>query len=351
MAVVWSWAFGAETQTKLLEMGFTFYDPLGGGTQAPTSTAADTYTYPAFPGTKYSWSSSLFKTINTPISAGWTDNGTVAVAIKAGLDGGTPAWYAHATLCPLIEVNFGGKYISVRCKNALSGEMALYMNGVEQATTFTLTLNNWHYIALKYDVRANPWTAEVWVNNPASATTTGSASLSAESSGYYRTGGFTNSVGSLLAQLTVYDSTTAIADAKVPHFVSRIAPTNDVAGVGSWSPAAGSGAQCAVTAGTFDKTSHTRESTPSSLDSVITETLNLAVSLGVAGVPVQGATNHTWSAGTAIQAKAYVGVGASYSTGGATVTPSAGTQTYAFDTSATGAIVVTDAIRLKYQIV
>lgn len=352
MAVVWSWAFGAETHAILTDMGFSGYGTYT--SQAPTSTAADIYTYPAFPGTKYSWSTPVFKTIQTPTSAGWTDEGTVAVAIKANTD-----WYDNA-IVPLIKVNMPLHSINVYCTNRGTGTITLYV-GTTLVGTTTLTVNDWHYLALKYDVSTpGAWTAELWVNNPASATIPAgglSYAGAAQTSGFYESGGFSQTALALTAQFIVYDSATAIATAKVPYFVSRIAPTADTGEVGTWAPSTG-GTNYGVTDGDgvtgFDKTTYTREATPSSSENVVTQTPALNVALGVVSGSVLGATNHTWSSGTAIQCKAYVGVGGSFSSGGATVTPDAADPTYAFDTSPTagsGAVGASDVIELKYQIV
>ena len=343
MAVVWSWAFGAEAYTVMVDMGFTV--PVTTGTNAPTSLAADTYTYPAFPGTKYSWSTGAVRRLQYP-GAAWTANGTVAVAVKANT-----SWYS-SNICPLIQVHTGsGRSIYVYCTNVGTGTVALYVDSVLAGTT-TLTVNDWHYLALKYDVSTVNWTAELWVNNPASATISGTSTDVAETSGFYESGGFSGAAA-LTAQLIVYDSATAIGTAKVPYFVSRIAPTADTGSVPfPWVSGPSTGAtNFGVTAGTFDETTYTRESTPVSSDNMVTETPALNVALGLASGSLLGATNHTWSSGTALQCKAYVGVGGSFSSGGTTVTPDAGDPTYAFDTLDGSGFTNTSVLQLKYQIV
>ena len=342
MAVTWSWAFGSET-LAVLTGKMEYVSPTGGGTQQPTSAAGDTYTYASFPGTKYSWSTTYGRSLNTPGGA-FQANGTVAMALKSNTD-----WYASAN-APLIHIETGsGKEIVMR--PSVGGGVATvscYIHGT-LAGTFTLAANDWHYLAINYNVSGATWNASFWADGVQKATGTG-ISASAETTGYYRTGGYSDNSVALCGQIVVYDSATAAATAAAPIFVSRVAPNADAAGTGTWTPSTGA-TDFGVTAGDpLDVTEYTQEATPSSADNVVTEVNNLAAQLGAsAAAAAISATNHTYSSGTGVVVNASTGVSGSYVTGG-NVTPNAADTTYAFGTKSTG-MTGTPTIQCKYTVV
>lgn len=343
MAVVWSYAFGAESSSVLADMGFVIV--VAGGTNAPTSTAADTYTYPAFGGTKYSWSTSAVRRVATPALA--VVDGAVTVAIKANTD-----WYASSN-SPLLRLNgSSGQNINFYCTNSGTGTMSLYVDNTLAGTT-TLTLNDWHYLAFVYDVSGTTWTCDLHVNGSVAPTISGSdnSGVSASTTVTYETGGFSNTLA-LCAQIIVHDSSSGLSTVRTPYFATRIELNTPVAGdvTGTWT-AGGTGPPAnnlAAVSGSFDKATYTQNSAPSSSDSIKFDTVALNTALGLTSGSVLSATNHSWSSGTALQAQAYAGVGGSYTAGDA-VTPDASDSTYAFGTKNT--LSGTDVVQCKYQIV
>ncbi len=341
MAVTWSWAFGSETLAVLTgKMGFT--SPVGGGTQQANSAAGNTYTYASFPGTKYSWQTSANRSLDTPGSA-FQANGTVAMALRANTD-----WYTGSG-APLIQIETGsGKDIIMYATvGGGTATISCYINGVVKGT-FTLTANDWHYLAINYNVSGGTWSASFWLDGVQQVTSTEGAT--AETTGFYRSGGFSNSAEALCGQIVVYDSATAAATAAAPIFVTRVAPNADTSEVGTWTPSTGA-TNIGVTAGDpLDVTTYTQEAAPSSADNVVTEVNNLAAQLGAsaAGAAIS-ATNHTYSSGTGVVVNASTGVSGSYVTGG-NVTPNAADTTYAFGTKSSG-MTGTPTIQCKYTVV
>jgi hypothetical protein len=338
MAVVWSWAFGAEDQTVLAEMGF---NSVNGFPAAPTSAAGETYTYPAYPGTKYSWETGGFRWLEYPIQA--TEiTGSVAVAIKA-----LGNWYSNNNT-GLINLTTGsGRRIYCYCSNTGLGTISCFVDNV-LAGTFAATAGDWHYISITYDVSTVNWTAEFWKDGAQVAT--GTSTEVAETVVRYSNGSFGNSSG-LSAQIIVYDSGTSAADAATPLFVTRVPPNADGPDVGTWVPTGGPATDFAATnSNPFDPTTYTENAAPASGDNVVTQVDNLTVQLGLVAGSVLGATNHTYSIGTAVQAFASCRDSGGAFVDGDTITPDAADVTYCYAT-ATAGLTGTSVIECKYEIV
>lgn len=343
MAVHWSWAWGNEPLATLLNMEFE--SPTGGGTQQQTS--ATTYTYPTSP-TRYAWETSAVRTIKFPTKA-FINAGTVAIPIQA-----QTAWYAGSNN-PLIEVFSGtsNKSIRVFCQNSGSGLIHLEVDNIEVAAG-TLTTNNWHYLALEYDMSGTTWTASLYIDGVLAATTSDTG-LAAATSGYYRTGGFANTGNALCGQLIVYTAGTAIATAKTPIYVTRLSPQNDVTDIGSWTPAANpvTDAVCAeISNNPLDTATNTTLSPAASANDMITQATGLNTLLSATSTDIRGVTAHSYSSGTSVNARAAVDGGGGY-VEGSIVTPDTSDTTYAFatyDATTSGAISNTGNINFKYKI-
>ena len=337
MAVVWSWAFGAEDQTVLAEMGF---NSVNGFPAAPTSAVGETYTYPAFPGTKYSWETGAFRWLEYPIQA--TEiTGSVAVAIKA-----LGNWYSNVNGWLIGFGTGSGRNIYCYCSNVALGTISCFVDNV-LAGTFAATAGDWHYISITYDVSTVNWTASFWKDGVQVAT--GTSTEVAETVVRYRNGSFGNGSG-LAAQIIVYDSATSAADAATPLFVTRLPPNADSSTVGTWVPSAGATNIGVTNNNPFDNTTYTREAAPASGDNVVTEVNNLVAQLGLTAGSVLGATNHTYSVGTALQAFASCRDSGGVYADGTTITPDASDTTYCFAT-ATAGLTGTSTIDCKYEIV
>jgi hypothetical protein len=339
MAVIWSWAFGAETTTELDEMGFA--RPINGGTQAPQSGPTNVYSYPAFPGIKYSWGCSGFRWLEYPSSVS-TVTGSVAAAINSQLD-----WRADSDNWLIGFETASGRKVRWYVTNAGTETTSCFVDNV-LAGTVVVASGDWQYVAINYDVSTVNWTASFWLNGAQIAS--GTSTEVAETSVRYEHGGFSSSGLALLAQLIVYDNATTAADAATPLFVTRLPPNADDSTVGTWVPSAGATNIGVTNNNPFDPATYTQEATPSSGDNVVTEVNNLVAQLGVTAGSVLGATNHTYSSGTALQAFASCRDSGQVYTDGATITPDASDPTYAFATTTTG-LTGTSTIDCKYEIV
>jgi hypothetical protein len=344
MAVVWSWAFGAETFTDLsTNMEFTF--PTTGATQAPQTGAANVYSYPAYPGTKHSWGSSAFRKLEFPATAAWNTIGTIAAPILC-----QGAW-RQSTTDPLLSAVMGsGRRIWMSCSNSAASVISCFVDNV-LAGTVTLTVNDWHYVAITYDVSTVNWTATFFVDGAAVAT--GASVEVVETSGFYRTGGFSNTALALTAQLIVYDSGTPAATAAAPIFCTRLPPNADdaVQIVGVWVPSAGVDNFAVTNDNPFTTATFTQDAAPASGDTMVTEVDNLIVQLGLTAGSVLGATNHTYSIGTAVQVFASCRPTTSAYTDGDTITPDAGDTTYAWATTSDGTLAGTSTLQCKFEVV
>ena len=346
MAISWSWAWGNEPLTSATG-GLTnmeFESPTGGGTQQQTS--ATVYTYAGSP-TRYAWETSALRTIKFPTKA-FINAGTVALPIQA-----IGAWYSSSG-SPLIRVYSGtsSSDINVYCTNSGAGTITMYIDGLIQGTT-TLSASNWHYLALQYDMSGTTWTATLYVDGT-SAITGSDTGLAAATSGYYETGGF-GDLTCVCGQLIVYDTGTAIADAKTPIYVTRLSPQNDISDVGGWTPAANTGtdAVCAVISNNpLDTSSNTTLSPAVGSDNMITQATGINGLINATSTDIRGVTAHSYSSGTSVDARVAVDGGGGYTTG-AQITPDTSDTTYAFATydAGSGAISATGNVNFKYEIV
>lgn len=343
MAVVWSWAFGNETKATLEDyMGFYF--PRTGGTQAPATGATNVYSYASFPGTKYSWQTSSERSITFP--GEMPGAGRVAGAVK--YTGGT--WnYSSGPLLEIrgtVDPNDMWAYIYFSSTGVASAIVDNTFSG-----TVSIPANDWVYLMIDYDMTVNNQvTASFYKDGAlfAGPTTDASGPGAAETAAKISSGGFGSSNG-LTAQVIGYDTGTTAAQAATPYFVTRLEPNDDTSETGVWTPSTGS-TNVGVTAGAYDNATYTQEATPSSGDDVVTEVNNLTTQLGVTAGLVLGATNHTYSSGTNIQAFASVrDSGATY-TNGATVVPDQNDTTYAYATTTFG-LSGTSTINVKYEVV
>jgi len=339
MAVHWSWAFGAETRTQLID-DMEWASPSAGGTQQPTTGAGNVYTYPAFPGTKYSFELSNVRALQTPAGS-FVSAGTVTVAAKMN----NSFYNSHTS--PLIQVQGGStRAINVYCTTPATGVFSMYLDSV-LAGTFTLILANWYYVALVYDISTVNWTADLYIDG-VSVVNGASVEPSGETTGFYEIGGC--GTNALFGQIISYDTGTVTATAVAPIFCSRLAPNADTSETGAWAPSVGV-TNIGVTAGDpLDTATYTQEASPSSGDDVVTEVNNLVAQLGLTAGTVLGATNHTYSEGTAVQAFASCRDSGGAYVDGSTITPNAADTTYAFAT-ATAGLTGTSTINCKYEIV
>jgi len=347
MAVSWSWAWGTEARGVLSgDMGWTDPDTGGGGGTVAASSAI-TWTYGGSP-TRYAMTCSSYRRLIAPASV-FIPEGWLAMPVYCATD-----WYTSITNGSLFDIVMGsGKRIYGYCSGIAGpvGTISCYID-TTLIGTFTLTTNTWYYLAVKYKVSVNDWSADVYINGVITAATGISVGEGAETVGTYGFGGFSTSALAHVGQMIVYDW--AGSGQKDAIYCTRLAPNADTSETGTWAPSAGATNFGVTAVDPFTDTTYTEETTPTSGDDVVTEVqaASLATQTGIAGGPgsVLGTTNHTYSSGAGFQANAAVKDSAGAYATGANVSPAAGTTSYAFGTQTTG-ITGTSVINFKYEVV
>ena len=241
---------------------------------------------------------------------------------------------------------------SIYMKNAGSNTFALYVRNTEKAT-WSMSLNDWQYVALQYSITGSTWSGRVYVNGTAVTsefTHAGAASASAQ----LAVKGVASSTRSTyLGQIVTFDSK---ADAgHTPRYCTRIEPTVDAASdVGVWTPNVGTH-DFAVLSGSFDAYTFTENSGSTIGDNCRVEAQNLATQLGVSPTSIDGITVHAWATGSGQNGFAAISDNNSNYDNGSTITPDTSDPTYAFSTApdkpsdATGWS-ATSSVYFKYEV-
>ena len=175
MAVVWSWAFGAETHTELDFMGW-------GGVSNQT----------------------------VPVT------GSVATAFKV------QSTYDNNNIVLDIVGNVDGDRCEIVVTNSSTGTVAGRVNGTV-AGTATLPAGDWHYVSFTYDMSTTTYSAEFFANGVSFGSATNSNFTNAQTGVAVRIEGVGQFIpnASLHAQLLAYDNATSAADAATPMFVTQ----------------------------------------------------------------------------------------------------------------------------------
>ena len=335
MAVYWSWAWGNESALQLNnEMGFNPSTTNAGNIAQRTDV---TYTYPGSP-TRYSLGTTTVRYIDTPSSA-WINNGWVCVPIYA-----TNTWRTDTTSAPLIASIGNEVFATVYVSNASTGEISLNINGGgSNNTTFsagTLTLDDWHYVALKYDLSTTSPTAEVYVDGVLRVTGSVAWTDNPSTSGVYRTGGFCNEnffPAGYIGQIIVYDTgSLASGNPYDPIYCTRVEPTIDETGVGTFTPSTGVD-NYAVLDSPFDSSIFTANTSSNVGDRVVCQASGASgfySQLGTTPTEFRGITVHGWASGSG--QNGFVGISDNNSTydTGSQITPDISDPTYTYATAA-----------------
>lgn len=351
MAVSWCWAFGQESSAVLEGQMEWEFDNISAANGQPSNTF--TYTYVGSPP-RFSWAqgSGFNATHFTLPAKAFVPAGWVTFAIyNDGTTGG-----AYLTNNRVVQVTgaITTRAIWIQVQNGGTSTFSLFVDNVFKAS-FTMVINNWHYVALQYNMGVNPWEGRVFVDgtaatalftDPQNVETLGAVTFQAITSGT-RTNYF--------AQAAIYNSTADTAE--LPRFVTRISPDTDSSDTGTWVPPSGAGAQVAVTANDpFNNATFTEDAAPASGDQVTTTfAAPLSTQLGVAAGLIDGITGHSYSSGTAIQCFAATGAAGAF-TSGANYTPDLVDTTYGFATAPINPATAVawapgDTVQLKYEIV
>lgn len=357
MAVAWSWAFGPETSTTLLSLGFSF---LNSYFFTPRSTAEAVYTYT---GSPTRWSVELGNSgfvpnvINFPSSGGANVNqGWLAAPFKlrAGVNIDTPQQPK------LLHVTGNGRFTYIQPSNSVGPActLSLYVDSVFKETTLaSFDFSLWKYLALKFDLSGATHYGQIWVDGVAVTAYQSGAAVAASSVTITAQGlsaGNTTTIGTYLGQVILYDDP---ADAgQAPRFVTRVEPNADGTDVGTWTPT-GAATDWQAVDSPFDAATYTEDAAASTGDRVQVLTSgggsDLATALGTTPTVIDAVTHHNGSSGASVSAKAVIGDGTSETSGSSSVIgPS---TTYLYVTAATkpssGAWTGTDAPTLVYEVV
>lgn len=338
MGLRWCWAFGQESSALLeSDMGWDWGST---NTSQGQPSTAFTYTYPGSP-TRYSWAQDDggFNTFSIPNQV-WVNRGWVAIAIYNSSN-----FNSGSRLINVLGSSSNRNiYLQVNGGSAIN----LYVDNTFKET-FSVTIGDWNYIALQYDMSTATWEGRAYVNGvAATANHTDARSAETVAGQIYFSGVSGGTRTSYYAQIAVYDDP---ADAgQTPYYCTRVAPDTDTSTTGTWVPTAADN-HSSTNTDPFSAASYTQEASPSSGDNVVTSvTLNSASALGVTAGAVIGVTNHTYSSGTNIQAFAAVrDSGGSYANGDQVV-PDTSDTTMGFATQTSG-LGGTSTVNFKYQIV
>lgn len=321
MALQWSWAWGTESTAELADMGFQITDTYW----VSDSSAARVYSYSGS-DPRYSLitnNNSLGDTsaidppaaaLNLPVGA--LTSGWVTIACKRdGLSTlETPSSPAFSWVRGMIGVrssSSAGRYaVSIQ---PVGQVIRLYVADVFIGSSAAYDWEDFHYVALKFDYSANPWSGELYIdgNLEASGTSARAAETVPPVISMHNCG--TTAAPYCLAQIIIYTSSTPTVTASQPYFVTRISPDEDVAGSGTWSPAANPGtpAQAPNLVSPYNTATTVTDATPATGDKIIVATdggagtdfnttLGTTVTTPGLAPPIAGVTCHAWSIGDGV---------------------------------------------------
>jgi hypothetical protein len=336
MALVWSYAFGPESKTDLDAMGFAFTS----GWNFVTSTAADeVYSY-AGSDPRYSmtptFTGSNANRMNLPAvaSSGILNAGWMCIAVKIA---GSSTWPVTSLL---LSAHGVASKLEVRVSSG-GNTLLIYFGNSLRASTPAYDWQDFHYVAFRYQYPSLE--ADIYVDGVLAASyAPGSTQPAANGLAVWNPGNNTNRA--CLAQIITWDAATPVATATQPYFVTRISPDEDVAGSGTWSPAANPGApaQAPNLVSPYNTATTVADATPVTGDKIIVATdgnasttlntrLGTTVTAPASGAPsVAGVTCHTWSIGDGVtDVKAGIkDAGAATTVYGTPITVDAAVSTY-----------------------
>ena len=357
MAIYWSWAWGNETITQLRnEMSW-------GGNSTNTSRIGPrtdrTYTYPGSP-TRYglgTWDSNY---IETPPGT-WLQKGIVAVPVYA-----TSFWKNDYNDAAIIGSVGDQNAIYLHCSNPGAGTLSVRFDNYsfsfsDHVVSGSYSANDWHYCVMKYDHSLSSPTAEVWIDGTLQLQATASWSDAISTSGKYRIGGFSDDSsfpGGVIGQIVVYDTGSQVAgNFYDPVFCTRVEPTVDETGVGTFTPSVGSD-NFAVLDSPFDSSIFTANTSSNAGDRVVCQSsgaLGWYSQLGTTPTVINGLTTHVYASGSGQSGFAGVSNNNSTYATGTHFTPDISDPTYGWVTagsepSAGAAWTTASLLYVKYEV-
>jgi len=336
MALYWSWAFGNETTFDLKNnMGFGL-DNTGASYTQITTNSNSVYSYPGSP-TRYSLDLRRGNRLVFPTGI-WLDAGWIAMPIRTfqGFDSDRNS--------PVMQAYGNNQQVYIFCSDESTEQLSLSFQGggTSDHVIGTYPDGDWRYFAMRYNTSISQPTAEVWVDGILVLSATSSWSGTANTSGYYRAGGFGDGLGfttpnAPLAQITIYDTGSLSSGYPYePRFVTRVNPTADESGVGVFTPSVGS-SDFAVLSSSFGTSSFTSNTGSNVGDRVVCKasgTLGFYSQLGTTPTDIRGLTLHGWASGSG--QNGFVGISNNNSTydTGSHITPDINDSTYGYVTAA-----------------
>ena len=234
MGIIWSWAFGEETWVKLLSLGF--------GVDAPDKIGNDdyymvdnafTYGYPGEPSGRSSIRVRNDKKWYPPAMV--PPQGAISIAFKVTDN------LSDSTNQKLFEVDTGNKSFGIECTGG--NNVRLTMDD-DDGADFGITLNVWHWLTIKYDVRSSSdYKGKVYldgVQQGGEVRDTSADSVSADLAIAFEgiageNGVLGSDANTWFGAIVFYDDAYDTGTSEVPRFVTRIQPTSLESSAGSWS--------------------------------------------------------------------------------------------------------------------
>jgi len=353
MAVKWSWSFGAETAEELETAG---WDPQSTNVAHITEDNSRIYTYVGSPS-RYSLNMRRGYQIAAPPGV-VSPSGWVAVAFYC--NDVFDQWYQDRHIIMIKDDR--GKAISIYCDNNATQTVKLKVGDTnDPAGAFTVSQNDWHYIALQYDMTSSVWSARWYLDGVAMGTLTSDASEEATTAQELRlsVAGISDAdaLGTWYGQIIAWDD--KLGDAgEISKFATRIQPGIDTAEGGVWNPSTGA-TNWEVLSGTMATGTYT-EIAGAVVGNYVTcqastgAGVDISDMVGVIPTSIHGVTCHGLVSGSGPYGKVSLGDDNSNWVTGTNVLPAIADPKYAFATapsqSSGGVWTSASTVYLKYEV-
>ena len=298
MGIIWSWAFGEETFGTLQDLGFSVTNPDKIGND-DYYIVDNTFTY-GYPGEPSGRSCIRIREgygIFPPALI--SPQGAISIAFKAT----DPLSSSDSDR--LINVDTGDKEFRLECRGG--NEVRLKMDG-DDGTAFGITINVWHWLTIKYDVRSSSdYKGKVYLDGvqiPGEVRDTSADSVSADLAiRFAGIGGEGAVLGSeantWIGAIVLYDDAYDTGTSEVPRFVTRIQPTNLTGSAGAWSAVNAPTILDAVTGSQINSSSYAHNTTIIVGDHLNFEAgTTIDAQLGISASYVDGVTMHFVASGS-----------------------------------------------------
>jgi hypothetical protein len=295
------------------------------GNVAPTSAAADVYSYAGSP-TRYALSMRASRVLTLPAAAfPSTAKGWVAVPVK---NEGGAALLNTTNDIVVVKGGISGNRIAAQAGGD-GKSLLLFVDSQFKESTVPYDWDDWKYVALQFDMSVSPWSGRIYVDGVA-ATSLQTDVRAAEVGGSIALEGVAQAgLQGLVGQVIVYDDTTDSGE--VPRYVTRVEPNANGSNLGTWTPSVGVD-DFAVLDTPLDKTTYTQNTVPAPTNRVEVLTTgggsDLDTALGTTTTAIDSVMVHGYSTGQSTTVRTLVGDGTASETAGASAVLTPGTITY-----------------------